>query len=323
MYKVQFVEYFMDSPITESIVSASLTVSTELYDAVLFDCDGVLYQSSTVLPGAIETVAQLHEENIQVKFVTNSSTKSRHQLFSKLTKLGFTHIEMKDCFPTSFATASFLHNRGIKKVYVIGEQGLVDELQAVGIVVFGGPCDSGKTMSDSAFIEVGNSSTDFSDIDAVVVGYDQCFNYYKLAIACMCFQKNDSCVLIATNDDRHDRIGSKWLIPVNGCALAAVVHAVNCLDNHRNVQPIVIGKPNRVFGDLVLSSFTAIESVDRNRVLMIGDKIETDIAFGNNCGFQTCLVLTGCVTAIEPNSKPADHVLSDLTCLNVRSSIRH
>ena len=86
--------------------SSSLTITKERFDVVMFDCDGVLYQSNTVLPGAIDLIARLREkEGIEVKFVTNSSTKSRNQLHKKLEKLGFKNITPQDCFTSGFGTA--------------------------------------------------------------------------------------------------------------------------------------------------------------------------------------------------------------------------
>jgi phosphoglycolate/pyridoxal phosphate phosphatase family enzyme len=287
----------------------------ELFDVVLFDCDGVLFQSAKVLPGAIETVSALKARGIQAKFVTNSSTRSREQLFEKLRGMGFKDIEVSDCFPSGVATAHLLRTRACKRVYVIGEEGLMQELRKLGIEAIGGPDDSSKMMNDKLFIEMGESENTLVGIDSVVVGYDQKFNYFKLACASLCFQKNPNCSLIATNDDQHDRIGGQWLIPVNGCALESVKHAVNRLDNQTSiVTPMVVGKPNSVLGDLVLS-MSGLNDIKRERVLMVGDKIETDIALAKNCGFKSCLVLSGCATPADVKTENAikpDYVLRGL-----------
>jgi phosphoglycolate phosphatase len=289
------------------------SVLTE-FDVVMFDCDGVLYQSNQVLEGAIETVSALRDRNVQVKFVTNSSTKSREKLFDKLRDMGFESIKIDDCYTSGFCAAQYLglHLPDVRKVYVIGEEGLVKELQRVGLEVVGGPQDNEKHMNDALFIKLGDSG-EFENIDAVVVGYDQSFNYYKLAVASLCFQQNRNCILIATNQDQHDRIGGKWLIPVNGCGVAAVVHAVNNLDGQRGpVEPLVFGKPNALFGKLVLET-SGLSDVPPERVLMVGDKIETDIQLARNCGFKSCLVLSGCVKGEDlKGERPADIVLNGL-----------
>jgi phosphoglycolate phosphatase len=305
----------MDSKRFLPIGDPASIVNQNLFDVVFFDCDGVLYQSNHVLPGAIETISALQAKNVHVKFVTNSSTKSREQLQAKLTQMGFTGISADDCYPSGLATAQYLKARGCKRVYVIGEEGLMQELQKAGIEALGGPQDSSKTMRDNMFIDLGNSPTAYTGIDAVVVGYDQDFNYYKLASASLCFQKNDDCILVGTNDDQHDRIGGRWLIPVNGCALSAVTHAVNNLDGpHKCVKPIIVGKPSSLLGDLVLAR-SGLADVPRDRILMVGDKVETDIALAKNCGFKSCLLLSGCVTRADLDrmgDTPADFVFNGI-----------
>ena len=288
----------------------------ENFDAVFFDCDGVLYQSDKVLPGAIELVNHLITRKMPVRIVTNSSTKTRMQLRNKLNSMGFHQIQTLHCYPSGYCAAEYLRlfHPHVRSTYVIGESGLVEELQLSGFQVSGGPCDDGKIMNDAEFIKLAESGC-FSDIDALVVGYDQSFNYYKLAIASLIFQCNPACILIGTNPDLHDRIGGKWLIPVNGCALAAVSVAINNLDNHsKPLSPIITGKPNPVYGNLVLKA-SGLAHVDPSRVLMIGDKIETDIRFAKNCGFKSLLVLSGCATDVPlltAESDRPDFVLKGL-----------
>ena len=270
-------------------------ITGDLFDVVLFDCDGVLWQSSEVLPGAAETLRLLRSNNVEIKLITNSSTKSRETLHDKVVKLGLDTVKIQDCFPSGVCAAHYLKSSvpSAKSIYVIGEQGLVDELQRVGFEVVGGPDHNESQMTDSVFVKLGNESS-FRDIDAVVVGYDQHFNFYKLCCASLACQQNPNCVFVATNDDQHDRIGGKWLIPANGCALEAVTHAVNGLDGQQSrMQPVVVGKPNKLFGELVLQA-SGLGHIDPARVLMIGDKIETDIRLAKNCGFKSCLVLSGC-----------------------------
>ena len=286
-------------------------------DVVMFDCDGVLYQSDVILDGVRETFRYLAASGIERRIITNSSTKSQLMLCEKLRGMGITDIKESECFPSSLCVADFISSDfpHVKRVYVIGGKGLVSELQNKGLEIFGGPDDDDEIMTDSRFIELGES-IEAASVDAVVVGYDTRFNYFKLAYASLCFQKNPKCVLIGTNDDMHDRIGGKWLIPVNGCALAAVTEAVNGLDNlSSRICPIIVGKPNKVFGELVLKE-SGLSNIDPSRVLMIGDKIETDIRLAKNCGFKSCLVLSGCATMNDVNSASEadrpDYILNGL-----------
>jgi phosphoglycolate phosphatase len=288
------------------------------FDVVLFDCDGVLYQSETILDGTREAFRLLKDAGIQRRIITNSSSKSQITLCDKLRGMGITDISESDCFPSSVCVAEYISSEllHVKRVYVIGGKGLLSELQKKGLETIGGPDEDEEVMTDHRFVQIGESLGD-ALVDAVVVGYDTRFNYYKLAYASICFQKNPNCILIGTNDDMHDRIGGRWLIPVNGCALAAVTAAVNGLDNTSGrIEPIIIGKPNKIFGQMVLNN-SGLSQVDPSRVLMIGDKLETDIRLAKNCGFRSCLVLSGCATVLDLNSAAEadrpDYVLNGLS----------
>lgn len=57
----------------------------------------------------------------------------------------------------------------------------------------------------------------------------------------------------------------------------------------------MIGKPSRFMFDCISGQF----DLDPSRSLMIGDRLETDILFGSNCGLSTVLTLTGVSTLDE------------------------
>ena len=52
----------------------------------------------------------------------------------------------------------------------------------------------------------------------------------------------------------------------------------------------VIGKPSRFMFDCISSQFRGVEPA---QCLMVGDRLETDMLFGSNCGLDTMLTLTG------------------------------
>ena len=58
------------------------------------------------------------------------------------------------------------------------------------------------------------------------------------------------------------------------------------------VTPNIIGKPNKELFELVLRDH-GLQEEPREKFLMLGDKIDTDIAFGINSGIDTLLVLSG------------------------------
>jgi HAD superfamily hydrolase (TIGR01450 family) len=158
-----------------------------------------------------------------------------------------------------------------------------------GFECVGGSDDDNKIFTEAEFIRLAEVDP---LVDAIVVGYDTSFNYYKIARSSLCFQKNPQCLFIATNGDISDRIGGKWLLPGNGAGLAAITAAVSGVPDAIHKTPIITGKPNKLLGQLAVSA-CGRGDIDPMRVLVVGDRIDTDIDLAKNCGFKSCLVLSG------------------------------
>eukprot|EP00918_Siedleckia_nematoides_P107948 GHVU01235522.1.p1 GENE.GHVU01235522.1~~GHVU01235522.1.p1 ORF type:complete len:397 (+),score=43.54 GHVU01235522.1:100-1290(+) len=93
---------------------------------------------------------------------------------------------------------------------------------------------------------------------------------------------------VATNTDINDSVEGGYLIPGSGAIIASLTTAVQR-------SPVDIGKPSYWMADFVKDRCGA----DLSESLMVGDKMATDILFGNRCGFRTCLVLSGCDTEAD------------------------
>lgn len=104
-------------------------------------CDGVIWEGDHVIEGVHTTLKHLRQLGKRIFFVTNNATKSREQNLAKFRKLGI-EANMEEIFTSAFASASYLKNilkfPEDKKVYVVGEKGIEDELDAVGIRHSGG-----------------------------------------------------------------------------------------------------------------------------------------------------------------------------------------
>ena len=76
---------------------------------LLLDIDGVLYVGDKVIGGAIEAVKKLREK-YKVRFITNTTTKTRRQVYEKLKKMGF-ELEEEEIFSALTATKEFLKEK--------------------------------------------------------------------------------------------------------------------------------------------------------------------------------------------------------------------
>ena len=227
------------------------------YDALLFDLDGVLYRGDQRVVHAGSSMAALRERGARLAFLTNNSSRTPAQVARKLVAMGI-EARAEEIVTSALATADLLAARG-GTAYVIGEDGIRQALAAAGIRIADGEPDA---------------------VDHVVVGVDFAVTYAKLATACELVERGAR--LVATNPDGSFPVaGALW--PGAGALLAVITTTTGA-------EPEVVGKP---FAPLFVSAATRVEA---ERPLVIGDRLDTDIAGAVLCGWDSVLVLTGVST---------------------------
>lgn len=269
----------MSNPVINFIQNPAFDVNKWLdsFDTVLTDCDGVLWIYNDVLEGTPEVINKLRDLGKKIYFVTNNSTKTREEFVEKINRLGF-KTELNEIISTAFLAASYLQRRNFnKKVYIVGSSGISKELDAVGISHIGvGPDTINCNLQD--FVK--NELKDDKNIGAVIVGFDEHFSFPKMARAAS-YLNDPNCIFLATNTDERFPMPNK-IIPGTGSFIKAIEV---CAER----DAIVLGKPNRSVCENLLED----NIITASRTLVIGDRCNTDILLGKNCGFQTLLVGTG------------------------------
>lgn len=248
------------------------------YKGYLLDLDGTIYRGGEAVPGAAAFISYLKERHIPYLYLTNNASASPEHVAERLCAMGI-EAAPADVYTSSMATATYLREQASPgaKVYMIGEDGLREQLMASGFVL-----------------------TDESP-DYVVVGIDRAFTYEKLAAAARAVRAG--AVLIATNADAALPT-EKGLYPGNGSLVAAVSVA-------SATKPIVIGKPQPIIVQYALERL----GTKAAETLIVGDNLYTDIEAGANSGLDSLLVLTGYSTRAEAEIHPArpTHIAEDLT----------
>jgi phosphoglycolate phosphatase len=228
-------------------------------------------------------------------FVTNNSTKSRKGYLGKFTGLGL-KVQPEEIYSSSYAAAAYLKSINFsKKVYVVGEVGIQEELDLAGIKHAGGPADAGKVVTLSA----GELMEHDEDVGAVVVGFDRNINYYKIQYATLCIRENPGCMFIATNRDAVTHLTDAQEWAGNGSMVGAI-------QGSTKREPEVVGKPS----GFMLSNIAEQFGLKREQICMVGDRLDTDILFGQNGGLATVLVLSG-VTTEEALLAPENKIVPD------------
>ncbi|KAI0316878.1 2-phosphoglycolate phosphatase [Amylostereum chailletii] len=280
------------------------------YDTWLFDCDGVLWQGDSLIDGTIEVLDILRKRSKHILFVTNNASKSRKSYKKKFDELGV-EASVDEVFGSAYAAAvyisSILKLPKDQKVYVIGMSGLEEELREEGISFLGG-----TDPTDNTLIPPSSAIPADPSIGAVLVGLDTSVNYYKLSKAFRYLHSNPKCAFLATNED-STYPSDKGLLPGAGAVLAPLKAA---LGESRPVTPI--GKPNHH----MLDAIKAKHNFDPERTIMVGDRLNTDILFGQSGGLATLLVLTGItseddLTGPNPSTIVPDYVTTSLGDLRV------
>ncbi|XP_061674205.1 pyridoxal phosphate phosphatase [Syngnathoides biaculeatus] len=265
----------------------------EAKDFFLFDCDGVLWHGEKAVAGAALVVNALMKRGKNVVFVTNNSTRPREKYLHKFYRLGFTAVTLEHIFSSSYCSALYLRDvaklRG--RVFVVGCDGLRDELREAGI-----PCAEDADEPDATIYDCALAA----DVKAVLVGHDDKLTFLKLAKA-SCYLKDPDCLFLATDNDPWHPLSSGRILPGSGSLMAA-------LEVASGRKATVIGKPSRFMFECISSQFPG---VDPAQCLMVGDRLETDMLFGSNCGLDTMLTLTGVSQMEEAHQYGNSQVSSD------------
>jgi 4-nitrophenyl phosphatase len=228
--------------------------------ALILDMDGVLWRGSEPIGDLPSIFAKIARRGLRVTFATNNSTRTISQYVDALGSYGV-KVFPEQIVTSAVATGEYLKNRydGDSQVFVIGEKSLTETLATFGFV-------QGELVPK-----------------AVVIGLDRQLTYNKLLKASKFILGGSE--FIGTNPDPNLPT-PEGLIPGTGSILAAVQAATG-------VQPTIIGKPSPELFSIALDRL----GTRPEETLVVGDRIETDIAGGIAAGCLTGLVLTGVTTA--------------------------
>lgn len=246
------------------------------FATVVCDLDGVLYRGPEPVEGAGATLDEIAAAGIRLLFVTNNSTRTVEEVAAVIESRTRHQVDPADVVTSAMATAHHLAG-ATQGVFVIGGRGLPPTLAAVDIPIV----------------------ESWREADCVVVGLDPTLTFEKLADATLAIRAGAR--FVATNDDATFPT-PQGLVPGAG----SLVAALECATARRAE---VCGKPHGpmrvLLGDLA----------GEGPVLVIGDRVETDIALGLAEGWTTVVTLTGVSTPDEALASGADHVVASVADL--------
>ena len=246
------------------VVGAAVAASIlDKYDCLLADLDGVVYEGTLAIDGAVDAINRAQASGLKVGYVTNNSSRKPETIADQLNNFGLKALpdEIVSSGQTGVELLATMIEAG-SKVLVVGGEGLR------------------KRVVDAGF-ELVDSSDDKPA--GVIQGFAPDVAWKHLAEAAFSIQGGAKWV--ATNSD-WTLPQERGLAPGNGTLVSAVHTAVGIL-------PAVAGKPEPAI------FHTAVKIFSSSRPLFVGDRIDTDIVGANRAQIDNALVLTGVSTRKE------------------------
>ena len=221
----------------------------------VFDMDGTIYLGERPIPGAVEFISELNRRGIDYRFLTNNSSHGRRFYSDRLARMGF-DVDPSSILTSTVATAAYIKDRHPGcSVYPVGVPDFVEEIVSAGIPI------------------------DEDDPDIVLLAFDRTITYEKINRAYRLLKKGK--VFIATHPDD--------LCPAEDGYDIDIGPFIRMFEQMTGAKATVIGKPNPAMLKMAAKDM-GCDTVD---IVMVGDRLYTDIKMAYDCGIRSVAVLSG------------------------------
>ncbi len=236
----------------------SLSSLVQAYDQLILDLDGCVWVGDEPTYRAVDAIAALREEGKRLAFVTNDPRSAGEDYVAKLWEIGV-RASLQDVVTVGGAMQHLLaETRAGKGAFVIGTDAIHRHILDAGLKVM-----NGTDLASRAEV-------------VIVAGTDELV-YDDLRNAVLAVRRGAD-FLATSRDPTYPMPDGLW--PGTGAILAAVEYGAD-----REAE--IVGKPEP---QLML---TALDRLGDGRTLVVGDRLETDVAAARRAGLQAALVLTG------------------------------
>lgn len=240
-----------------------VATALEPYDHVLLDLDGCVWVGDVATPDAVAAVAELRSAGKTVSFVTNDGRHQDDDFVRKLWRLGF-QAAREEIVTVGGALQHVLADSDHATAFVIGSPAIHRHVADAGLTIL-----NGSDLADRA--------------DVVVVAGHEAFDYGELRGAVQAALRGAP-IVCAGRDATFPMPDGPW--PGTGPIVAAVEHASGAIAHS-------VGKPEpQLF-------LTALDRLGPGRALVIGDRLDVDVAGARAAGLDGAIVLSGATSAAE------------------------
>lgn len=264
----------------------------------ILDMDGTVYLGDQVFPATLPFLARVKAFGADYLFFTNNASRSKETYVQRLARLGIP-AAADQILTSGETTFRFLNTyRPGQMVYLVGTPDLEQAFRDAGIRLYndvlaaqeGGQADIGRcdaegldATSDKADSSHRLSASEEAALCPIVVSsFDTSLTYEKLNTACRLIRHGAE--FLSTHPDFNCPVTPEEgdFIPDSGAICALITASTG-------VKPRYFGKP---YEDVV-SMIETHTSLSRRDMVVVGDRLYTDIAVGVNNGMDAVLVLSG------------------------------
>ncbi len=245
---------------------SGITRSLDGIEAVFLDLDGTLYLGDELIEGVPDFLTRLETAGIRRFFLSNNSSRSVKQYVEKLHGLSI-HAKSEDVMLSTHDLLAWLDTKGVTQSYLVGTEGMRDMLEEAGV------------------------STDSTEPQYIVLGYDTEITYEKLSTASVHLHRGVP--MVASHPDT--------VCPSPDGGLPDTGAYMELFEATTGVRPEhVCGKPN---AGMILHKVEEL-GLRPQQCAMVGDRLYTDMEMAERAGVHGILVLSGEATKEDLEDAP-------------------
>ncbi len=258
----------------QALLNSELLETVRRARAFAIDLDGTTVLGPKLFPWMPDLLEKIRSSGRRFLILSNNSSKSDAEHARMLREMGL-DVRAEDVFTSADATIMYLSSR-MRRLYLLATPGVTEDFKRAGF-------------------ELTENNP-----EAVVLAFDLTLTYEKLDRACYFVRKGVP--FLATHHDTTWMVGPDEHKPDCGALAAAITAATG-------VRPRYFGKPQVT----MLRGAAQRLGVKKNELVLVGDRLDTDVPMGHRFGIPTVLVLSGKTKPedLETSRYQADFVLQN------------
>jgi HAD superfamily hydrolase (TIGR01450 family) len=251
--------------------------------ALVLDLDGTVYLGETPI---LNTINYINQNDYSYSFMTNNTSKSKLKYVEKLFDVGLNNVNKISIITPVDSIVKYLKSKNVNKIFCFGTKEFINEMESHGIKCY--------TILEN-----------HSNITVILLGYDTELSYMKLVSMCNILNNKPDILYLASHAD--------VVCPTEKGPIPDIGAMIQMLYITTNRKPdVVFGKPQSSMLEAIYRRFS------KEEILIIGDRIYTDMQLAENVGVDFCLVLSGETKRddIESHDKAPAIIVNDLKDLS-------